>query len=241
MKKFLFTALAVLMTAAVSSQSLEILYNGQTVDGTVEIEVTEVENFQTFFFDIANISTRFIDVLVKKENLNVLDGSENMFCFGNSCFDSEAPEETFHIAASDTFSYDNNGTDAFHTTYYAGGKFGKSYVKYTFSNNMMPEDSVSMIVIYNSEAAGIGQADENAGITVYPNPTTGKFTVALPETIDGNSTVSLFDVTGKLLFPSSATLIEKSKDFDITNYPTGLYFINIQDKNKNYNIKIQKN
>ena len=91
-----------------------------------------------------------------------------------------------------------------------------------------------------SEAAGIGQADENAGITVYPNPTTGKFTVALPETIDGNSTVSLSDVTGKLLFSTSAALVEKSEDLDITNYPAGLYFINIQNKNKNYNIKIQK-
>lgn len=241
MKQTIILFLCVLFGTPLFSQSLEIIYNGVPVGDTLELTVSDVENFETYYLDIANISTRSINVLVRRENISTLEGSSNMFCFGSNCFDSDMSMETFYIAGNDTFSYEKYGTDAFHVTYYAGGKFGKSIVKYSFVNNMMEEDLTPLIVVFNSTSAGVETADNSDGIYAYPNPTTGKFTVAVPESSSlSQHKTELYDASGKLVFSSAGNSVENSGHFDITNYPSGIYFINIFNENKNHIIKLQK-
>lgn len=241
MKKWLLSVFVFVFVAGLSAQSLEIAYNGQVIDSIVEVTVTDVENFQTFYFDIANVTDRSIEVLVKKETISALDGASSMFCFNENCFDSDMPAEVINIGAFETFSYENNGTNAFHTTYYAAGKFGKSVVKYTFTNKMVDIDTVSVVVIYNSESAGVASADPAETFAAYPNPTTGKFSVSIPGNSDNSAqTLQIFNETGALLESIVANSSETSVDVDITNYPSGIYFINFQDKNRKRFIKIQK-
>ncbi len=241
MKKIFTLFFGLMVAFSAYSQSLEVLYEGQPFGDTLTLTVSDVENFQTYYFDIANISNRSINVRVKREFVNLLDGASNMFCFGSYCFDSDSPMETFFIDEYDTFSYENNGTDAFHLTYFANGQFGKSVVRYTFVNSMIDIDTTAVTIVFDSEAAGVAEAAEQNHISAFPNPTTGKVIVTLPQTEAGNLTLSVFDVTGRFLFSTLANSDGKISELDLRDYPSGLYFINIQDKNQKYNIKIQKN
>ena len=241
MKKIVSLLLGLTVSFSAFSQSLEVLYEGQPFGDTLTLTVSDVENFQTYYLDIANISNRSINVRVKRELVSLLDGASNMFCFDSYCFDSDSPMETFFIDEYDTFSYENNGTDAFHLTYFANGQFGKSVVRYTFVNSMIDIDTTSVTIIFDSEAAGVAEAAEQNCISAFPNPTTGKVIVALPQTEAGNITLSVFDVTGRFLFSTLANSDEKNKELDLTDYPSGLYFVNIKEEKQKYIIKIQKN
>lgn len=61
-------------------------------------------------------------------------------------------------------------------------------------------------------------------ISVYPNPTNGKFTLAT-ETEDAK-TVIVFDYTGKIVFQKN-NITDASLNIDITNEAKGIYFIKV--------------
>ena len=99
----------------------------------------------------------------------------------------------------------------------------------------------SAVTISNADAGGslvsdafVAKLDPTAGIptltnkqevSIYPNPSTGAFTVvhAGPE----NKVVSVFDALGKKIFSfSSADLTIK---VDVTTLPAGIYFLCVEN------------
>ena len=72
-------------------------------------------------------------------------------------------------------------------------------------------------------------------ISVYPNPTTGIINL---EASVRPSSVSITDITGKVLEQSNFNSI--SQTYDLSNYPSGIYFIKIQTENEIYTTKIIK-
>ena len=82
-------------------------------------------------------------------------------------------------------------------------------------------DSIVMLILTIIHG---GQEDiENPGdvitVNVYPNPTTGRFTV----NADGLLEVTVFDYTGRLV----ATLSDTNR-LDLTHLPTGNYLLRIR-------------
>ena len=64
----------------------------------------------------------------------------------------------------------------------------------------------------------------SSDIKIYPNPTTGTFTILLSTpSFDDNDRLDLYSITGKLLY--SENLINTKTSVDLTSYPTGIYFI----------------
>lgn len=78
---------------------------------------------------------------------------------------------------------------------------------------------------------------------VYPNPTTSKFTVdfEIPLSVTGEITVALYNIEGKVLDEYKEEKIKKiTRTWDITNYPTGVYFIKVYSKNTSSVFKLEK-
>lgn len=82
------------------------------------------------------------------------------------------------------------------------------------------------------------------GMTVYPNPNTGHFTVKFTLTNESTVSVNLIDVTGaqnKLLLPSTNLNAGTNlKSFDISQVSAGIYFCNIIINGKSTQFKIIK-
>lgn len=72
---------------------------------------------------------------------------------------------------------------------------------------------------------------------LYPNPTTGKFVVTFSKTLN-NATVFILDVNGKSI--SSFKASGNTVNFDLSRYPSGVYFVRIDDAGKSIVKKVVK-
>lgn len=66
-------------------------------------------------------------------------------------------------------------------------------------------------------------------INIYPNPTSGIFTVTSSGKI---STIEIYNMLGVKIYTLSNLNQEKSKEIDLSNFPKGIYFTKIYDGKK---------
>ncbi len=85
---------------------------------------------------------------------------------------------------------------------------------------------------------GISDVSKN-DILIYPNPTKGVFTIKLPgfQYLSG-SNVSVTDISGKKIFIK--TISSSELQVDISNYPSGVYFVKISNTENVKTVKIVK-
>ena len=94
--------------------------------------------------------------------------------------------------------------------------------------------SVEKITLTNDLNLGA----ENLEITTSPNPVVDGF-LKLSTTGDGLSTVSIFDVNGRLMLNKNLTA--KNETLNLTEFPNGIYLLNVVNKNSLLNKKIVVN
>jgi N-acetylmuramoyl-L-alanine amidase len=88
-----------------------------------------------------------------------------------------------------------------------------------------------------------GKIEDNsvkAEITVYPNPTDGIFSLDINSSKDKKIDYQIFDENGKMLkeYSNQAHQENAINTIDISNYPSGIYFIKINIENQEYMRKI---
>lgn len=76
--------------------------------------------------------------------------------------------------------------------------------------------------------------NKTAYIKVYPNPTDNKVQIEIPHNIT-NYTIELYDLSGRLIEQH-----ENQDVLDLSNYPTGMYLLNVKAKGNTYFNKIVK-
>lgn len=80
------------------------------------------------------------------------------------------------------------------------------------------------------------QEQHTRSLTVYPNPTHGKFRLKLEYSGADKVIVKLYDITGKLVQDISGDLVkgetDVSADVDLNNPPAGIYFLRIEIGNR---------
>ncbi|MBL4593822.1 MAG: T9SS type A sorting domain-containing protein [Flavobacteriales bacterium] len=80
-------------------------------------------------------------------------------------------------------------------------------------------------------------AELESGITIYPNPNNGSFTIEMRDY--ENVAIQIFNVTGQLILQK--TLNQSPTKFDLTEYSKGMYFIKVFTDNQSVSSKIIKN
>jgi hypothetical protein len=96
--------------------------------------------------------------------------------------------------------------------------------------------AVTVTVMVNP-CTGINEVSaENNLISVYPNPNTGLFTIDAKSVVI--KTVKVMDVTGKLIYTSTAN--SSSQQIDITGFANGIYHIITETEKGTQTIKVVK-
>lgn len=72
-------------------------------------------------------------------------------------------------------------------------------------------------------------------LSVYPNPNAGNFTVIVSNT--ENSVIGIYNLQGQEVYTENISTSDYIKNFDMSNYKKGIYFIKVSN---NDNVKIQK-
>lgn len=84
-------------------------------------------------------------------------------------------------------------------------------------------------------ATGMNDIEEDL-ISIFPNPATDKVYINIPDLESESYTVKLIDITGRELLVKQ--LSRDNNDLDISNQKDGIYIINIQLNNKQFNKRI---
>lgn len=92
---------------------------------------------------------------------------------------------------------------------------------------------------YTLKIMGGSGIENNSGakvLDIFPNPSNGKFTLQLPESIY-NGTIDIYSVLGEKIFNQPLSVSGK-EEINLTNISPGIYFLMVYDGEKYYRRKI---
>jgi hypothetical protein len=148
--------------------------------------------------------------------------------------DSDNDPITFAVESNSNTDLVNTAIDNNNLTIsFAKDKSGKSDIVLKATANGKSAVTSPISVTVKSAATSVFDADK-AGISVYPNPTSGSVNIDVEDNVvydinifgvDGNSVYRDSNVTGKLTV-------------DVTNWNTGVYFVKIDKNRQSYTIKL---
>ncbi len=155
----------------------------------------------------------------------------------------KAPGHDVKIMADGTVTNGFNGGDSYN--FVTAGKLdtildsGLNEVIVVVRNLGKPSDmggfSFRMDLDENSKKS-VSFSAASEGINIYPNPTSGLVKVSLPYS-DAGHQVSLFDISGKVI---DSKISNSNIELDLSNYSTGVYFLQIKSGDKVITEKVVK-
>jgi len=94
-----------------------------------------------------------------------------------------------------------------------------------------------MIVVINT--TGIPVNPLKTDISVYPNPSQGKFQVDIVDSQFTNEfSLEIYDIKGQKIYATTQKSQQTSVNLDLSEYPAGIYFIRLSEGNLQYKRKI---
>jgi hypothetical protein len=94
---------------------------------------------------------------------------------------------------------------------------------------------IRKVCFNNCSAAGIEQlANTNEQVTIYPNPSTGIFSISIVKEAK-QPQIQVYDMLGKKVYETNNTTI------DLSSEPNGVYFVTVKTVDNQYTKKLIKN
>ena len=79
---------------------------------------------------------------------------------------------------------------------------------------------------------------ENTDVQIYPNPTKSKVQIKFDQIPGSGTWITIYSIAGNVIYKSLAK--NKEENLNLKGYPTGLYFIKIEQKiPKTYKVVLQ--
>ncbi len=221
MKREILTVLILAFTFTGFSQNLGLSWHGGAIINGDYIDVSgSVDSMLLFEAKIHNIGVAAVEVKVRKEEINIIPGSDNVFCFAGSCYTSQVSVTSAQLAVG--------GSDSsFAADYYAYGNQGTSIIRYTFFNTHETTDTISVYVRFTG-SLGI-DAPQNPDFTllnVYPNPANDRvFFDYHNKYYDPTNTVLIVrDFAGRIVKEHIVSAGQGTLVLDVSDIDNGVYF-----------------
>jgi hypothetical protein len=229
MKAMIFPILTclILLSFSANAQNLSLSHNGTDVsEGEVTINSTPDGGSIKVVLNITNNSSSAIDVKVKKNVRQNIEGSENTFCLG-SCFESSVTEspDPYSIGAGVT-----TGSDDFYALFLPLGNSGQAQIMYEVFNVNNPDDKVTVTVYFNIQPSSIEIKPAKTSISAFPNPPNGR-SVSISYNVTSyppNSKLVVSNIIGIRLFEQDIIAQSGKVDVDISRFSNGLYLYSIE-------------
>ena len=127
-------------------------------------------------------------------------------------------------------------TSAQYITTYDANNFEKSYSEKAWNSTGTEVQSGDSTYYYFYTNLGINELKlQDAGITVYPNPTSGKFTVSSKSVINS---LEIYNLQGQQVCYGANFNGRTTAEIDLSNQSKGTYILNVHSGAKVYSCKI---
>ena len=230
MKKILLSiAFAAFILGAAFSQNLEIYFEDQLLEPDQEITVGGEASSSVIVLDaidVKNISSSTKAVKCAREDITIVPGASNSFCWG-LCY----PPTTDTSAVSVDIDAGGMYTE-FSGDYFPDGNEGASTIKYTYYDELNPSDKISVVVVY-STLVGINDPVDYKLSAAYPNPANSfvKFDYDVSE-ISDNSKVVIYNLLGSAVKEVRIDNSFGSLKINTSDFKEGIYFYSLVVNNE---------
>ena len=114
---------------------------------------------------------------------------------------------------------------------------GWKYVRYHVIDqagnaSAMVERSVRVLV------TSLDEVTNATSLSIYPNPSTGKFNVNTKETMIGKTEVTLYNVLGAKVHSQSIDMNGKTAEVNAEGLPSGIYLLQLINNGKQYTQRV---
>ena len=115
---------------------------------------------------------------------------------------------------------------------------GNHIVTYTYADANGCEDDATFTIVVD-DCLGLTENGQDFGMEIYPNPTSGKFTM---NTQSGGSfsIVNVVDIQGKEVRFESSKISAQTIEVDFSNQVNGVYFVNGLINGQRVTLRVQK-
>ncbi|HXD93228.1 MAG TPA: T9SS type A sorting domain-containing protein, partial [Bacteroidia bacterium] len=142
--------------------------------------------------------------------------------------------------------YSNNASSASPTftqvsSYPFAGPVRVTYNPYNNHEIWVSSFGNGMMVGTNTVTTSVNELKiKNDGVIIYPNPTSGIFTIVLTNTNEGKVKISITNILGELVYTAQEenTSTEFTKQLNLQSLVCGTYFIQIKNADKVYTSKL---
>ncbi len=233
MKKILLSIAFLLgLSFIVKAQDITLTWNGVTYGDTVTVFGPPNEEGElTFHAVVHNNTDNGINVLVARNNIDVLEGTENSFCWPVICWspmvDTSAQYQFIPAGGQsedDMFSGHYNYNDV-----NGNPQYGTTIVKYSFFDKDNPAVIDTVIVLYKLGYTGIDENGVKTSVSdLYPNPASSYVNVDfhLNGTVK-SAEIKIVNLVGKVVKTAQITDRQGSMKLDIQDLSEGLYFYTV--------------
>ncbi len=147
-----------------------------------------------------NDSDEDMQVMVRKIEIDILEGTNNAFCWDEFCFSPDVYESPDPIILGPG---ETSGADDFYVEYYPQGQSGITIIDYEFfSRNEGFDEVITTVVFETEDTTNLPFYEEEQPFvsSVYPNPASEytTFSYQLPG-VSGEVTLAIYTTTGLLV------------------------------------------
>lgn len=233
MKKSIFTLLFLAVMGWVSAQSLQFELDGQALENGERVICTEALDWGEMLqeMQVRNLTDGVIDVVIEKEEIQIVEGTSNYFCWGNCYIPDVFVSRPVALEAG---VVSNQGDLSFHHQIDpemsgdpANFISGTSVVKYYAYPDGNEEDRVCVEVWFAYNAEGISEKMAYSFGHAYPNPASSMVQFDYELSSLANASVSVYNLLGQEVMSQQINNLQGAVTFSVADLNEGIYFCNL--------------
>jgi Secretion system C-terminal sorting domain len=154
---------------------------------------------------------------------------------------TEKPDTLYGLPGGGVWTSSNMMDTILQSGVLLAGAAGSDTLTYTVTNICGSSDSAIAVTVYTKAQCdsmnGVPEVAPIGSIKLYPNPTTGEVTIALPET-NGDLVVTITNLTGSKVFEAAVPQGQHSFTVDNLEVASGTYMVEVTDGVRTYRDKL---
>jgi hypothetical protein len=223
MKKILLAATAILFGATMVAQSLTVTNYVKYVG----MNSTAISDYSSYV-SLKNVSSTPKDVKVKRVEFSSTSCAfDSMYFCWDLCYGANVKQSVGSVTIA------ANEVNSFFTGHaYSKGDNGNcsDSTRYTFFVESNPNDSVSIVIVFQASSTFSVRELGKPVLKAYPNPANQVFVVELAAQPTANTNLEMFNMVGSKVM--NAPLNGIKTELNVSHLPSGVYVYSIVQNGK---------